>query len=569
MNRLRRLRADVRVGVALGLVALAGAGVLRGLEAAGWLAAPRARPSVHPVDLTVEEQPRFAMADRDPSLLVDGGEIDWRTVFHDSFDGPELVEAWVAGEGTWELAAGRLVVRPPEGPAFLTLSPPEVGDDLRTTLWVRPSESRQRGFGAELALLSRLPAAREVSPWLGYEVLLGTTEAAGTRLARGRTTLARAPDHLRPGVWQQVRWQILGRRYALEVDGRPVLSGVHARQPRKGERSWLGVGVSRAAVELDDLRVEVPLHPGAGSRSDPDLQAWRRQQVERAAAEAREQVAAERAAAEARVQQVAASAEVHAAGERAVEVPAGAQDSAGALLPTPRGATPPPTPQQSASGDLQQGPSLDLFLPAEAEGQAPAALEEWRVILEEGFERHELGAAWSAESGGWRIQDGRLRSESREAENLVLWMAADFSKDFRLAYEARSVKPSPDGAPCDLTLLAALPPRRPVDPRGGYLFRFGSYVNTVSGLSFGSHDLVVLGRPRIEPRVWHRVVAERLGRRFRMSVDGRVIVSGVHPAASIDPARRWGGFYTWKSVAEFDNVVLSAPRPTAAGLNEE
>jgi hypothetical protein len=197
----------------------------------------------------------------------------------------------------------------------------------------------------------------------------------------------------------------------------------------------------------------------------------------------------------------------------------------------------------------------------------------WTVRLEEGFDRQDPGEGWTVVAGEWEVAAGRLRAQSRTEESIALWTAVDFSGDFRLSYRARAVKPSPEGGPCDLTLLCALPATLPVDPRGGYLFRFGSYVNQTSGLSWRHYNLVEDHARLIVPGVWHTIVAQRRGRRLAMEIDGEVLFSGEHAAASVEPESRWGGFYVWKSIAEFDDVVYSVPRTpepedAAGGVSE-
>ncbi len=197
-----------------------------------------------------------------------------------------------------------------------------------------------------------------------------------------------------------------------------------------------------------------------------------------------------------------------------------------------------------------------------AQADSPKTI--WRPVLVDDFSRAELGPHWKATKGAWKLQDGKLKTTSSETDSFLILIDQDFSGDFQVSYRCRTLR-CYNGKACDASWMAALPVKEPVDPVGGYLFRFGSYDNTWSGLSRsgGGKGLVINENPAglIKPNQWQTVTLMREGDWLSLLVD-EIVVFLVHDRDALhDATAKWGGFYIYRSEVEIDDLVVSRPVP--------
>lgn len=201
-------------------------------------------------------------------------------------------------------------------------------------------------------------------------------------------------------------------------------------------------------------------------------------------------------------------------------------------------------------------------LAAQLQREEAVHMPVWEPVFHDDFERAELGAHWRPQHGGWAVQDGKLVSTSLATENFIVCEGVDFSGDVQVVFAGRTLE-SYNGDACDMSLALGLAARGPVGVNDGYLFRFGSFDNTWSGLS-GPAGIVVRNRKvRIEAGKLHRVVIQRYRKRFTMTVDGEPVFLVYDGTALDHPELRRAAFYIYRSRVAIESFLVLRPRRVA------
>ena len=169
----------------------------------------------------------------------------------------------------------------------------------------------------------------------------------------------------------------------------------------------------------------------------------------------------------------------------------------------------------------------------------PAAPGPWKLVLEDDFERSEVGPGWSARSGKASIQGGRLVLEGAGA---TILSTRGLAPDVRLEFEAEA---NPDLPPCDLS--AALCGSELWGYH--YLLAFGGNSNQVNQI-LGAGVRAVDPKPPflIEHGKRYRISATKEGRRLCLEVDGRTVLEAEDPDPVGGPGFDRVGLVTWNGM---------------------
>lgn len=165
---------------------------------------------------------------------------------------------------------------------------------------------------------------------------------------------------------------------------------------------------------------------------------------------------------------------------------------------------------------------------------------QWREVLGDDFERSELGLAWILEGSGGRawLEDGQLHLADGEPHHLR--HAEPFHGDLRLSFRAKIVSDYLNDISCEL---------------GRARFQLGGFDNTRILLSFGNEQVWTRTASPLERDRWYAVTAERIGRRYRLVVDGAVVIDHEleHAGAELGGAI---ALYGWQAHNVYDDLRL-------------
>jgi hypothetical protein len=172
---------------------------------------------------------------------------------------------------------------------------------------------------------------------------------------------------------------------------------------------------------------------------------------------------------------------------------------------------------------------------------------EWVLAFEDDFEREELGPDWKSVHGVWRVHDGALCCSKGHSEIKILKF---FTGDVRVEYEARAA----EWPVCSMSCV--LNGKDPEPLATGYYLGFGDNLNVRSyilrqGAMVANNQDALVGRD-----VLHKIVAERIGSRVSLYVDGEAVNSFEDLFPLKGEAQGRVCFYSTFSHVHFDNVKV-------------
>ena len=162
---------------------------------------------------------------------VQSADVNWKLVFADKFDRPELGKRWHIAHGTWKLADGQLLASGER--AFLAYA-----DKVAAPFRIEYEARIPGAVGADLAAFWLSDPADHGS---GFLVGFGSNGNSCNKLMVDGETVTTADKPLvTPGKWHHVIVQILATgEVQLIVDGQPSLSHrVKAPGPAKFPGLW-------------------------------------------------------------------------------------------------------------------------------------------------------------------------------------------------------------------------------------------------------------------------------------------------------------------------------------------
>lgn len=226
---------------------------------------------------------------------------------------------------------------------------------------------------------------------------------------------------------------------------------------------------------------------------------------------------------------------------------------------------PPPAPKPAATskelglGEIQRPP----VAPGPPTSQDPALTAEFK----DGFERAAVGPDWTATSGAWRIDGGRLCGE--HARNHPIWLRKRLPANARIEFDASSGSPDGDikaeywgdgrSAAETVSYSAAT----------SYLTIFGGWKNSFHVLARidehaknrpelrlddSSDDL--RARRVVKDRIYHFKVLRDDGKTVRWFVDDLEILTYPDPQPLKGAGHDHFGFNDWDVRLCFDNLVV-------------
>ncbi len=169
---------------------------------------------------------------------------------------------------------------------------------------------------------------------------------------------------------------------------------------------------------------------------------------------------------------------------------------------------------------------------------------EWKVQLEDDFERDKIGDNWEVVEGEWTIDGGWLKAKDTGFGAAQILTANKYSGSQRLEYDAKSSDPG------DLSAILSANNSW----QDGYFVGFGVQNNDRSYLKIQGMNVKNWGAT-IEPGKTHRVVAEREGKMIRQHVDGKKTMEYEHRNPLKGENHQKVGFYIWTK-GSIDNVKV-------------
>ena len=173
------------------------------------------------------------------------------------------------------------------------------------------------------------------------------------------------------------------------------------------------------------------------------------------------------------------------------------------------------------------------------------------------FERTQIGSAYEATGGNWRIENGELRVQG--AKNHPLWLLRTLPREVRVEFDVRSESPDGD-IKVEIFGDGASFAKSDSYTATSYVIIFGGWNNSRNVLArMDEHgDDRVVGRPRkVESgRVYHFRI-ERKDGTLAAWVDDEVLVKMEDSEPLEGRGHDHFGFNNWQSDLRFDNLKVT------------
>ena len=173
------------------------------------------------------------------------------------------------------------------------------------------------------------------------------------------------------------------------------------------------------------------------------------------------------------------------------------------------------------------------------------------------FQRAELGDAWQATGGSWRIENGELAID--HAYNHPLWLKRPIPEDAVIELDCWSnddvgdLKVEAWGDGKGFATAASY-------TATSYVFIFGGWHNTLTGiarLNEHGNDRRMRGDLRVEKgRHYHWRIA-RKGGHIDWQIDGKPVMSYDDPRPLTGRDHSYFGFNDWEAELHFDNLKIT------------
>lgn len=185
----------------------------------------------------------------------------------------------------------------------------------------------------------------------------------------------------------------------------------------------------------------------------------------------------------------------------------------------------------------------------------------WHLIVDEDFSRSDFESRWEIVGGRHEWKSGELRLYGGEPQLLLL--RRDVPGDVRIEFVCRQESAYLNDVGCLLSAIRS--PNRKEIPGSGYELKYGGYSNTLNVLTKCNQRIWSCPDSPLVQGKTYRVVAERMGSRLRMEVNGEEIfrVSDPDPLSGSD--RTTVGLLGWVADTRYTRVrvfTLGAPWKT-------
>ncbi|MBA3845038.1 MAG: protein kinase [Planctomycetes bacterium] len=158
---------------------------------------------------------------------------------------------------------------------------------------------------------------------------------------------------------------------------------------------------------------------------------------------------------------------------------------------------------------------------------------EWQLVFADDFSNPDVASRWDIHGGHWEWKNGELRTWGGQPQVIVL--KQPLSGDLRLEFECQQDGPVLNDVSC---FIGCLPGKDPTAaPTTGYEFKFGGFDNSAISLHRPGRRLFYQRSVAVRRGERYRVIAERIGSRLTMTVNGRTVFE-VNDDQPLDGAER-------------------------------
>lgn len=177
---------------------------------------------------------------------------------------------------------------------------------------------------------------------------------------------------------------------------------------------------------------------------------------------------------------------------------------------------------------------------------------EWHLIAEDDFSDADVSSRWQIQNAKWKVEKGELRIW--DGVNQIVLFKKPMPGDVRLEFDCRFE----DDLPCDLGcfLGASLNNENLMNMTSGYLFDYGSYLNTRTTLKKNSKLLFQELQSPLRRNEKYHVLAEKAGSWLKLEVNGKAIFKLQDPEILTGSNYSMLGLYGWKANTFYDNIRI-------------
>ncbi len=173
------------------------------------------------------------------------------------------------------------------------------------------------------------------------------------------------------------------------------------------------------------------------------------------------------------------------------------------------------------------------------------------------FERTQIGSAYEATGGNWRIENGELRVQG--AKNHPLWLLRTLPREVRVEFDVRSESPDGD-IKVEIFGDGASFAKSDSYTATSYVIVFGGWNNSrnvLARMDEHGHDRVVGKYQKVEPGRVYRFRIERMDGIVTVWVDDEVLMEMEDSEPLEGRGHDHFGFNNWQSHLCFDNLKVT------------
>ena len=174
----------------------------------------------------------------------------------------------------------------------------------------------------------------------------------------------------------------------------------------------------------------------------------------------------------------------------------------------------------------------------------------WHLVIDEDFSDQNVLARWEIVGGKYEIKEGELRLYAGEPQLLLL--RREVSGDIRIEFECRQESSYLNDVGCFMSSIVAA--NRNEIPSSGYELKYGGYSNTLNVLMKSNHRLWSAPASPLVRGKKYKVLAERIGARLRLEVNGEEVFRVTDPDPLSGADRTAVGLLGWMADTRYSRV---------------
>jgi hypothetical protein len=188
-----------------------------------------------------------------------------------------------------------------------------------------------------------------------------------------------------------------------------------------------------------------------------------------------------------------------------------------------------------------------------------------QVVVQDGFDRPQLGPNWRTTGPGVELRDGAIVLE--DARNHPVWLETPLPDDFRIELDAWA-----DSDEGDIKVEVAGDGHSSATSASyvasGYVLVFGGWNNSLHVIARRDEhgkDRVSVDEPKVEAGRRYHWTITRMGHELVWEVDGRELLRMTDPDPLVGAGHRHFAFNGWEARTSFDNLVIESLTPPEEG----